>query len=71
MPNRNYMTEVCHPDPMTLEEFVGWLKDNENIDSFFNNMSQLKKGVNRKLLMEEWMETYLAWNEIFFDYSRE
>lgn len=50
-----------HPFKEDVDSFAQFLK--ESADGFAANMKSLPVG-KKKMFVEEWMETFLAWSEI-------
>jgi hypothetical protein len=59
---RNPTTEAFYPDPVTCKEFIESIM--EDFKPFLANMRYLGQDT-KGMTMEEWMETFCAWNEIF------
>lgn len=59
---RKETTGNFHPNEMTLDEFVSFVK--ENADVFHSNMNRLTSQSTQAKFVEQWFEQYLSWCEV-------
>jgi len=60
---RNDITELYHPDKVTVEEFVRIITNEGALKAFVANMNNLDK-LPEEQYPEEWIETFAAWMEM-------
>lgn len=58
---RHNMSEICHPDKITLGEFVADIRS--SLKPFQINLSNLTDDGDERYI-EEWFEVFARWTEI-------
>ena len=54
-----YMTSLCYPKKMTLDEFIEQMK---HVETFAQNMQNLNNTDDRYI--EDWFQLFANWSEI-------
>lgn len=61
-PIRKETTEAMFPDKMSVSDFVSFLES--SLFEFEKNMRNLDGIGSEEKYIEEWVEQFLAWNEV-------
>ena len=60
MTKRNLITEMHHPDRLSVEEFIELVSDRQGQANFIANMRNSKLG---PMYAEDWADIYVRWME--------